>query len=797
MNLKYDLNRQQQKTVEKTDGPLLVLAGAGSGKTRCLSYRTAKMIKDGINPKNILTLTFTNKAADEMEKRIEEMVGKKIKESWIGTFHSVGLRILSNHLTAIGYYPNYTILDSEDSEQLIEDIINEFNFDHSLDAQTTFKSISNSKMQLISPEFFVSNYVDKEPNDFHYMIESVYMRYQEVLKDCNSFDFNDLIMKPIFLLRKNDVIRDKYQNKFKYIQVDEFQDTNYSQNEFAKLLAPPQNNVFAVGDLDQCQPSGTKVLTTTGYKNIEELNPDKDKVLSYDTKNSCIVGLNNGYNFEKAIRPFSGSLNIIKTKSGKVSKSTDNHKWLVKTSEDYDKEKVQEVFAFNLLPEKMSIPVYTDGSGYRWEKIVSLKRKHYEGPVYSLDVKKHHKYISDGMITCNSIYGFRGATIKNILKFNKNFPNAEIQKLERNYRSSQNIVRASNEVIKNNQQRKEKVCWTSKGPGPKIVVSHNPDEIAEAEFVAKTIQHMGYSYNDIYILYRSHYLSNNFEQEFIDRNIPYEIIGNSQFFNRKEIKQFIHFLKFTVNPLDNVALGTVLSLFNNDVGPKTISKIKKNSLETGVKIIDLLDSAENIKGIGRVRANSLKNFKDEYLDELIRINKKEIDSYEKAEQVYELVCDEIINNFDNPIERKENIDELLNFIKRYVDKNKDIKLQKILKDIMLSSEQDDLEEKSNTVKMMSVHAAKGLENKVVFVVGLEEEIFPHYRALEENDFEGLEEERRLFYVAMTRAEERLFLTYSSSRIQFGQVTSKSPSCFISEIPDIYKKEIYQKEEQLA
>lgn len=655
MNLKFDLNNEQRKAVLHKDGPALVLSGAGSGKTRVITYRIANLIKEGVDPSEILTVTFTNKAADEMTRRVKELMGKDMPEMWIGTFHSCCLRILREHLDEIGYKPNYLIYDTEDSLSVIRDALVFLNLDeNAYDPKIVFRMITDAKMNLVPYNRYFDWLPDDKKTNFHRNVAEIYREYNKRLRHNNAFDFTDLITKTIDLFRMYPEILEKYQKRFRYIQCDEYQDTNYSQYLILNMLAKPENNLFVVGDFDQ------------------------------------------------------------------------------------------------------------------------------------------------------SIYKFRGADIRNILDFEKDYKDATIIKLERNYRSSGNIVKASNALIENNKNRKEKVSYTDAKPGYPIIVCEAEDPQCEAEFVAKTIYTMVRNeecdYKDIAILYRSNYQSQPFETKFIQMGIPYHIVNGVGFFNRKEIKDFLAFLRLAVNINDSPSLTRIISLENNDVGPVTVSKLLEYSFVNEIPLIDVLSNPTVVEGVGEVRGKAILRFKEQVIDPIMRIaNEEDMDLQEKILGIFhEVNYEEILIRDKNTYEnRMENIEAFFEFVNDYCRRNgSDGTIADFLQNIKLVSDQDSIDEEENKVKLMTVHASKGLEFPVVFVVGMEEETFPHRLSMETE--EDIEEERRLAYVAMTRAKRRLFLSYCKVRFYFYDFIPKTISRFIYEIPDKYtKKLVFQTSESKA
>jgi len=479
-------------------------------------------------------------------------------------------------------------------------------------------------------------------SDFHKNVADIYKTYEEVLRNNNAFDFDDMITKTIYMLKEHEDVLEYYRNKFKYIQIDEYQDSNHSNYMFAKLLSEPQNNIFVVGDPDQ------------------------------------------------------------------------------------------------------------------------------------------------------SIYKFRGADLSNILEFENDYRKAEKIVLGTNYRSTKNIVDASKTLIEKNSMRKDKNTWAEKSNGNEIVLCENKSPQAEGKFVASTVRTLirnDYNYGDIAVLYRSHYQSQPIENKLINANIPYQVVSSRKFFDREEIRNFLSFLKLVVNPNDNLSLTSVMNIFSNDVGPKTISSIKNHADEVGIRMIDMFDNPTVVNGIGKKRGQSIKSFYNEILKPSFEVKKEDISLIKKVERLYDILgYDQVLEEYEEKDERKENMNQLLSYINEYSEKHAEQSLTLFMDDISLLTDQDDPTEKQNVVKLMTAHASKGTEHKVVFVVGLEEETFPHYISVKNGTQEDIEEERRLAYVAMTRAEERLFISYCATRFKFGKHEQKTPSRFVKEIPfSQYKK----------
>lgn len=618
MNLET-LNDRQKEAVNITDGPLLVLAGAGSGKTKVLTTKVAKLIIDNkIDPSNILAITFTNKAAKEMKQRILSMVGDIGYKIQISTFHSFGLNILKKHYDKLKLSKNFTILDSDDSSILIKNILKDMNSDENYKAIKNI--ISNNKNALIDSyeyERFVSN-------DFEELVLEVYRKYENRLIKNNSVDFDDLLMLPIVLFKKHPDILKEYQEQYKYILIDEYQDTNEAQYLLTKMISAKYKNICVVGDDSQ------------------------------------------------------------------------------------------------------------------------------------------------------SIYSWRGSNYKNILNFEKDYPNCKTVFLEQNYRSTKTIINASNDLIKNNINRKDKNLWTDNEEGIKIEYKRAIDEKDEAYYVVSEINKLldnGSKLSDIAILYRTNAQSRNLEDELLLNNIPYKVVGSVYFYNRKEIKDLMAYLKLIYNKDDDVSLTRIINVPRRKIGKVTIDKLVSKANDLNCSIYDAIDSGKELE------------FKE--IIEFLRENK---DNYTLTNFI-DLILEKtgIIKELEdeNTIEaqtRIENLNEFKSIAYQFEEKYGIISLEDFLNEISLVS--DITEYKDNeAITLMTIHSAKGLEFSNVFIVGLEESIFPHFNSFESND--SLEEERRLCYVAITRAKKRLWLVNALSRTIYGNKVSNKESRFIKEIDSKY------------
>ncbi|KXK37131.1 MAG: UvrD-helicase domain-containing protein [Saprospiraceae bacterium] len=643
-----ELNDVQRQAALCIDGPVMVIAGPGSGKTRVLTYRIAHMIHSGINPGQILSLTFTNKAAREMKDRIEKVVGTKAHRVWAGTFHSIFAKILRVEAHRLGYPNDFTIYDTDDTKSVLAEIIKHLNLDKKVYAPGLVRArISAAKSNLITPKAYASNdelmaydRMNRRP-----MIHVIYEKYVAKCKRAGAMDFDDLLLQMFRLLYQNpDNTREKYQNQFKYLLVDEFQDTNYLQYEILKLL--------------------------TVYPGSQQ--------------NICIVG------------------------------------------DD-----------------------------------------------------------------AQSIYSFRGATIENILHFETDFPDLKTFKLEQNYRSTQFIVDAANEVINHNKKQIHKKIWTDKSDGNKIKVIKTMTETEEGKRVADTIIEQKNRFNlsnrDIAILYRTNGQSRVFEEQLRKYNIPYRVYGGLSFYSRKEIKDLIAYLRLTVNDKDDEALKRIINYPRRGIGDTTLDQLSSIANDNELSMWEVLNSVSlngrNKKSLGDF-VNLIRAFKQKAATS---------DAYEIASYIYRNSGIEKLLKEDKSPEgegRIENVISLLDGIQEFVQEDEvvdgeplstDRSLSAYLQSISLMTDADEKETDPDYVTLMSVHAAKGLEFKSVFVVGLEENLFPSYQSLMESN--SVDEERRLFYVAITRAEEYLCLTYANSRYQYGQTRFNDPSRFLEEISE--------------
>lgn len=626
------MNEKQKQAVLKTEGPLLVLAGAGSGKTRVLTHRIAYLIEElGVSPYGILTLTFTNKAANEMKDRIKNLIGDKANDIWAGTFHSVCVRILRMNIEKIGYDSNFVIYDGTDQKTLVKDCIKEMNLnDKMFDPRSMINFISSCKDKMITPQMhlkeFGGDYRETKKGE-------LYALYQKRLKSNNALDFDDLIGKTIELLRDNEDVLEYYQNKFHYILVDEYQDTNKAQYMLVSLLSGKHKNICVVGDADQ------------------------------------------------------------------------------------------------------------------------------------------------------SIYKFRGADIRNILDFEKDYPKAETILLEQNYRSTKNILKAANYVIENNTDRRPKALWTDNTDGNSINVYNSNNEHGEADFIISKIEELRdeKSLNDFALLYRTNAQSRVLEEGLIKANIPYKIVGGLKFYDRKEIKDIVAYLRCVQNPVDNISMKRIINTPKRGIGKTTVDRVELASNERGESMYSTMLEADTIPDLSQRAKNKLKDFTSLLgtfmaMKELLGVKELIENIIDTTGYVKELELADTIEARG----RIENIEEFLSVAIDYENNVEDSNLEDFLANILLVSDINS-EELDETVTLMTFHSAKGLEFPVVFMTGMEEGLFPSGRSV--TDELELEEERRLCYVGITRAEEELFMSYASQRMLYGRTNYNSPSRFLRELPE--------------
>ena len=645
MNPIFDtLNDRQCEAVKHTEGPLLITAGAGSGKTKVLTCRIAHLLELGVAPYRILAITFTNKAAKEMKERVTNLVGAQADSIWLSTFHSFCAKLLRFEIDGFhGYTRNFTIYDSSDQLVLVKDCLKKLNLD---DKQFTPRSvlgtISSAKNVLMDAKAFAA----KASDFYEQKVADVYALYQEKLRENNAVDFDDLLFLAVRLLQENEEVREKYQSRFQYILVDEYQDTNHAQYALTKILAARWRNICVVGDADQ------------------------------------------------------------------------------------------------------------------------------------------------------SIYAWRGADIRNIIDFTRDYPDAASIKLEQNYRSTKTILHAANAVIDNNESRPKTTLWTENPTGNKIIHYQAQTEHDEADYIAGVIYNRHEishePYGDMAILFRTNAQSRVLEEKLMRYAIPYTMVGGTKFYDRKEIKDVLAYLRLLYNPEDSLSLTRIINVPKRNIGATTMEHVAAYAEAQGISLFEALSSTDEIPVTKRAKA-SLENFAAMIFDLLNDIEGKDVLSLIETvikQTGYGDMLDKEAEHDPQGESRKENVGEFLSVAKDYMDSNPEGNLQDFLENVALVSDVDDFESSDSKVTLMTLHAAKGLEFPVVFLTGLDEGLFPHSRTL--MDPAQVEEERRLAYVGITRAERQLYVTNAVTRTMYGRISAYMPSRFLAEIPPQFMEDYHRK-----
>lgn len=645
MNPIFDtLNDRQCEAVKHTEGPLLITAGAGSGKTKVLTCRIAHLLELGVAPYRILAITFTNKAAKEMKERVTNLVGAQADSIWLSTFHSFCAKLLRFEVDGFhGYTRNFTIYDSSDQLVLVKDCLKKLNLDDKqFMPRSVLGTISSAKNVLMDAKAFAA----KASAFYEQKVADVYALYQEKLRENNAVDFDDLLFLAVRLLQEKEDVREKYQSRFQYILVDEYQDTNHAQYALTKILAARWRNICVVGDADQ------------------------------------------------------------------------------------------------------------------------------------------------------SIYAWRGADIRNIIDFTRDYPDAASIKLEQNYRSTKTILHAANAVIDNNESRPKKTLWTENPAGNKIIHYQAQTEHDEADYIAGVIYNRHEishePYGDMAILFRTNAQSRVLEEKLMRYAIPYTMVGGTKFYDRKEIKDVLAYLRLLYNPEDSLSLTRIINVPKRNIGATTMEHVAAYAEEQGISLFEALSSTDEIPVTKRART-SLENFAAMIFDLLNDIEGKDVLSLIETvikETGYGDMLDKEAEHDPQGESRKENVGEFLSVAKDYMDSNPDGNLQDFLENVALVSDVDDFESSDSKVTLMTLHAAKGLEFPVVFLTGLDEGLFPHSRTL--LDPAQVEEERRLAYVGITRAERQLYVTNAITRTMYGRISAYMPSRFLAEIPPQLMEDYHRK-----
>jgi DNA helicase II / ATP-dependent DNA helicase PcrA len=933
------LNPVQLDAVAHLGGPLLVIAGAGSGKTRVLTHRIAHLIRNGgVSPFEILAITFTNKAADEMKSRVAKLVGPVARKMWVSTFHAACVRILRRDAARLGFPSSFTIYDQADAVRLAGYVIRDLNLDPkkfpARAVHATISAVKNEGVDAVA-------YGERARVIYERKIADVYREYQARLLKAGAMDFDDLLGNAVRLFTEHPDVLAHYQQRFKHVLVDEYQDTNPVQNQLVLLLGAEHHNVCVVGDADQCLPPGTLVSTPTGPVPIEHLRVG-DLVTGTAGSHRASAGR------VTAVKPgrYAGLLVRVEVEGGQVLRGTPHHivpariddarpgaadrygvvltwspghgylvcagalgslrrmldpdgkAWLVEvrdTAAEAHARRDELTARYGIMPDSVMSDesaadlmadhrlhpdfgfgftvgscraveltmfggaagattvawpatgrrrlrstvdyhqavavaraqaeaseldvrrrMVVDGTYHDYTPLAHLQPgmvvlvrrpggdggpdelveapvvavgvEPYEGAVYDLEVDGTHTYVADGVLVHNSIYSFRAADIRNILEFETAFPDASVIVLEQNYRSTQTILDAANAVIANNLGRKPKELWTEQGHGDQIIRYHADDEADEAQYVAHQIAHLhdgaavrqgeeraGHRWGDIAVFYRTNAMSRVVEEQFMRSGIPYKVIGGMRFYDRREIKDVVAYLRAVINPLDEVSVKRVINTPKRGVGDSSIGKLDAWAVANGVPFADALRRAPEAGVTGKA-VKGINAFVT-LLDDLAPRREEGPAALLEAIVTGSGYLAELEAEHSIEAEgRIENLAELIGAAQEFES------VDQFLEQVSLVADTDDLEaEDDSSVVLMTLHSAKGLEYPVVFLVGMEDGVFPHLRSIGEPD--QLEEERRLAYVGITRARERLYLTHAWCRTLYGGTQYNPPSRFLAEIPE--------------
>ncbi len=1003
MNIDFTgLNPAQREAVETISGPLLVLAGAGTGKTRVITYRIANLLKNWVAPENILALTFTNKAAREMRERVNELVGgDSARKIFLGTFHAFCIRVLRREVKYTDLHNGFTIADDVDQGSIFKQILADIGVVKE-DLNMHRYRISNAKNELIPPERFLEKFSFLQGKE---LTAQIYKKYQDTLLMQNMLDFDDIMMLTVKLWEDNSEILARYQDQYKYLLVDEFQDTNTAQFRIIQLLGGTRNNICVVGDDDQCVLKGTEIAGFDKNKSIESVNDNecilsaagqgkvikssvdkvlkkqytgtivkittaKNKILSATPNHIGFVklkpepgrfyvylmfkrdkgyrvgqtqgvrsrsgeivnGLNVRLNQEKAdkiwilkvcsnkddatyfeqyysfkygipttvfhtagrslslsqqridelfkrIDTVKAAHNLMKNEymfeeyphcipnavvrgcsfrrvinitvfggreAGKelgwhnhrisLNTSGDNLKktalkngfpvrkgqrstWRVETERtEYDEASlyadklssldsdlnivkkarlVEDTKSFMYMPfshmkENMIVPVLENDSIVE-DIITKVELLEYDGEVYDLSVPHLRQYIANGIVVHNSIYGWRGAKVENILDFPKQFPGAKVVKLEQNYRSTNTILKAANCFISGNKRRHDKSLWSKNGEGCRIKLHQTETDREESVFVANEIYRLmmrdsSIRYSDIAVLYRSNHQSRLFEQQFRKDNVPYRLVGSRSFYERKEIRDAVAYLKLIANPRDDQSFLRIIGVPSRGLGKKAISSLRECQIRNKKSLCYSLNDENFLSGVSGKAKSSAKQFYTVFQKWSGELSEPGSLALKVRGFFFDIGFlngfQKMYKNMEEAESRKDNVLEFINAIAQYEnDQEEPPKLIDFLENFSLADDNDKVDEDENSenaVTMLTIHAAKGLEFPYVFVVGMEQGLFPHSRSLEERD---TDEERRLFYVAVTRAKKSLILTHSKTRFKFGRQEYQEQSYFTHELPE--------------
>ncbi|BCM90737.1 ATP-dependent DNA helicase PcrA [Abditibacteriota bacterium] len=874
MNLLEGLNAPQQQAVTHTHGPLLIFAGAGSGKTRTLTHRIAYLIEGGVSPHRILAVTFTNKAAKEMRARLENLVGPVARRMWMGTFHALCAQMLRIHGDRIGINPRFSILDSDDQLRLMKEVVKDANLDSDrFKPAVALSKVSDAKNALIRPE----KAIEKANKAHEKVYANLYARYQERLRIASALDFDDLLMEAVRLLDESPESLDHWAERFQHVLIDEFQDVNEAQFRWARLLASKHNNICVVGDDDQCLTAGTLVETPNGKKPIEAI-AEGDSVLAgvgegiarfYEVASvkskpyqGTVLKITTDFNHELRVTPnhvcfgaigrdrtkalrqpetillsafyclgenleplhmvesysrggeYESKLDCAEERAQQTARAEGGHeieRLAMFCCMDYYPESVP----FNFLPASAlqinnGVPAVENNRVFS-ARIKRIEEEHYEGLVYDLDVPRARNFAANGVLVHNSIYAWRGANVKIILEFEQVYKDATVVRLEQNYRSTQNILDAAHGVISQNNGRAAKRLWTEEQGGAQLTLHGALNAQEEAAYVVRQIEilrredHL--DYKDFAILCRVNAQSRPFEEAFLRSRVPLKLVGTQRFYERREIRDVMAYLRWIYNPDDNAAISRLINVPPRGIGAATVDKLDSIAREQNRSMgAVLLDNGTTGKLLSPTVARKIEPLQ-RLLRHLMEDAQKSLNLADLMDKILERtrMLEWLRGERDgDSVDREANVEELVRAVESFdmrlaedVDENGEtseiwnegdpLRLGMFLGEVVLDGSGDKDNQKNQTddaVTFMTLHSAKGLEFPVVFLAGVEQGLLPHARAVfsENASAEELEEERRLMYVGLTRAEKRAYLTFAQQRTMHGRTETTQQSQFLEEIP---------------
>jgi superfamily I DNA/RNA helicase len=826
-DLLADLTDDQRAAVTHAEGPLLILAGAGSGKTRVITRRVAYLLRQGIRPGSILAITFTNKAAGEMRGRVEQLVpGNRV---WVSTFHSLGARLLRQYADRLGIDKNFTIYDIDDRNKLVKDALAATGIDDvKFSPERLAGAISKAKNQLLTP-----NQYERTANDFFSQtVAKVYHGYEKRLRAANAMDFDDLLYLPAMALKANEEFRRDLDARFRYVLIDEYQDTNLAQYEIAKRLSLNHPNLCVVGDPDQCVPAGTLIQTPHGPRPVETVR-EGDEVQTCAGSGKVIRQRVSAV----MVNPHRGNLVKVTLANGMELLATSNHVCFARVGDKTKQQRMASALFINSkqessaaafhgwerdpLPDAQSyaaglidrpefeasptlkllrseafrciragnlrpgllVPVYLDGKLVEAE-IASIELELYEGQVYDLTVPETHNFVANGLVVHNSIYKWRGSDIKNILDFERDFPDARVITLSKNYRSTKSILAAASTLIDHNKQRKKKTLVTDNPAGVPVRVITFDNGLDEAEGVVVRIKEAvtagRFRYRDHAIFMRINALTRSLESAFVKHGVPFQIVKGLAFFERKENRDVLAYLRLLVNPQDAVSFLRIVNEPGRGIGKASLDKLQSYA---GKLEMSLFAAAGEVAKIPEIKGKAATGLRDFYrlITELrtqLELPPHDLIRLVLQKSGYSKMLETSDDTED--ADRLANVEELVTAAKQFHDEDPSRTITDFLEQITLASDVDGWDEQSDAVSVMTLHASKGLEFPVVYVLAVEEGLLPHQRSVGHD--EEVEEERRLCFVGMTRAMKELNLCHARLREFRGQLNYAIPSSFLGELP---------------